>query len=155
MRDNVKTFTSWHMCTQQRLRSAWTSMQSDQSLLYTWRNIESLGIQNVSCEDSDRTAWVWIFAGLICLKNSWCNYRIRPDYRSYPYKGTWKQFCSLQVTASVLFVYFLIKAYVVGTHLNCILLSMQFKWVPTTYVFIKKIRKKKTKNNTKTLHKHQ
>ena len=29
---------------------------------------------------------------------------------------------------------FLYKAYVVGTHLNCIHLSMQFKWVPTTYM---------------------
>ena len=42
---------------------------------------------------------------------------------------------SLQITASVLFVYFFVKAYVVGTHLNCIHLSMQFKWVPTTYAF--------------------
>ena len=33
---------------------------------------------------------------------------------------------------------FLYKAYVVGTHLNCIDKSMQFKWVPTTYAFIKK-----------------
>ena len=33
---------------------------------------------------------------------------------------------------------FLIKAYVVGTHLNCIdNLSMQFKWVPTTFAFRK------------------
>ena len=31
-----------------------------------------------------------------------------------------------------------IKAFVVGTHLNCIDKSMQFKWVPTTYAFIKK-----------------
>ena len=30
------------------------------------------------------------------------------------------QFRSLQITASVLFVYFFMKAYVVGTHLNCI-----------------------------------
>ena len=30
------------------------------------------------------------------------------------------------------------KAYVVGTHLNCIDLSMQFKWVPILYAFIKK-----------------
>ena len=29
-----------------------------------------------------------------------------------------------------------IKAYVVGTHLNCIDKSMQFKWVHTTYAFI-------------------
>ena len=33
---------------------------------------------------------------------------------------------------------FLDKAYVVGTHLNRILKSMQFKWVPTTHAFIKK-----------------
>ena len=35
------------------------------------------------------------------------------------------------------FLIFLIKAYIVGTHLNCIDKSMQFKWVPTTYTFIK------------------
>ena len=39
------------------------------------------------------------------------------------------------------FLYFFTKAYVVGTHLNCIDKSMQFKWVPTTYVFVKKVRK--------------
>ena len=59
-------------------------------------------------------------------------YRIRPNYRTYSYKRTVKQFHSLQITASVLYVYFFIKAYVVGTHL---------KWVPTTYAFIKKITK--------------
>ena len=57
----------------------------------------------------------------------------------YPYKRTVKQIRSLQIRASVLFVYFFIKAYVVGTHLKCMDLSMQFKWVPTTYAFIKKI----------------
>ena len=36
------------------------------------------------------------------------------------------------------FLIFFLKAYVVGTHLNCIDKSMQFKWVPTTYAFIKK-----------------
>ena len=59
----------------------------------------------------------------------------------YPYEHTIKQFHSLQNTVSVVFVYFFIKAYVVGTHLNCIDMSMQFKWVPTTYAFIKKLRK--------------
>ena len=59
------------------------------------------------------------------------------NYRTYPYKCIVKQFRSLQITAS--FVYFLIKAYVLGTHLNCVDLSMQFKWAPTTYAFIKKI----------------
>ena len=69
-------------------------------------------------------------------------YHIRSNYSTYPYKRTVKKFRSLQITASVLFVYFLIKAYVVGTHLNCINLLMQFKWVLTTYACIKKIRKK-------------
>ena len=65
-------------------------------------------------------------------------YHIWPNYCTYPYKHTVKQFCSLQITASVLFVYLVIKAYVVGTHLGCTDLLMQFKWVPTTYTFIKK-----------------
>ena len=38
----------------------------------------------------------------------------------------------------VFFLNFLYKAYVVGTHLNCIDKSMQFKWVPTTYAHMKK-----------------
>ena len=62
-------------------------------------------------------------------------YRIRSNYCTYPYKRTVKKFRSLQITANVLFLYFFIKAYVVGTHLNCIDLSMQFKWVLTTYAF--------------------
>ena len=37
-----------------------------------------------------------------------------------------------------LFLIFFTKAYVVDTHLNCIDKSMQFKWVPVTYAFIKK-----------------
>ena len=52
-------------------------------------------------------------------------YRIRPNYRTYPYKRTVKQFRSLQITATVLFFYFITKAYVVDIHLNCIDLSMQ------------------------------
>ena len=54
------------------------------------------------------------------------SYRIRSNYRIYPYKRTVKQFRILQIKASVFFVYFK-KAYVVGTHLNCINLLMQFK----------------------------
>ena len=77
--------------------------------------------------------------------------RIWPNYRTYPYKRTVKQFRSHQITGSVLFVYFLIKAYVMGTPLNCIYLSMQFKWVPIIFACIKKIRskKKKQKQNKK------
>ena len=59
------------------------------------------------------------------------------------YKRTVKQFHSRQITASLVFVYFLIKVYIVGTHLNCIDLSIHFKCVPTLYAFIKKIRRKK------------
>ena len=55
---------------------------------------------------------------------------------------TVKQLHSLQITASLFFVYFFIKEYVVGTHLKCIDLSMQFKWVHKAYAFKKKkIRK--------------
>ena len=69
------------------------------------------------------------------------NYLIQPNYRTYSYKRTAKQFRSLQIIASVIFVYFFIKAYVVGTHLNCIDKSMQFKWVPITYAFMQTSRK--------------
>ena len=53
-------------------------------------------------------------------KSEHTSYRIRSNYRTYPYKRTVKKFRSLQITASVLFLYFFIKAYVVDTHLNCI-----------------------------------
>ena len=56
-----------------------------------------------------------------------------PNYRTCSYKRTVKQFGILQITANVIFVYFFIKAYVVGTHLNCINLLIEFKWVPITY----------------------
>ena len=77
-------------------------------------------------------------------------YHIRPYYRTYSYKCTVKQFRSHQITAYVLFVYFFIKAYIVGTHNRgthniCLYkegISMQFKRVTTTYAFIKKLRKK-------------
>ena len=54
-------------------------------------------------------------------------YHIQSNYRTYPYKRTVKQFRTLWITASVLFGCFFIKAYAVGTHLNCIDLSMHFK----------------------------
>ena len=48
----------------------------------------------------------------------------------------------LSNNAYAMFLYFffnfLYKAYVVGTHLNCIDKSMQFKWVSTTYAHMKK-----------------
>ena len=54
-------------------------------------------------------------------------YHIQSNYRTYPYKRTVKQFRTLWITASVLFGCFFIKAYAVGTHLNCIDLPMHFK----------------------------
>ena len=39
------------------------------------------------------------------------------------------------------FLYKSISCELVGTHLNCIDKLMQFKWVPTTYAFIKKDKK--------------
>ena len=47
-------------------------------------------------------------------------------------------FCDVFV---FVFLICLKKANVVGTHLNCIDKSMQFKWVPTTYAFVKKVVK--------------
>ena len=49
-------------------------------------------------------------------------------------------FCVFLCVCVWFFSDFFVKGYVVGTHLNCINFdkSMQFKWVPTTYVFIKK-----------------
>ena len=38
---------------------------------------------------------------------------------------------------AICFLIFFIKAYVMGTHLNCIGKKMQFKWEPTRYAFIK------------------
>ena len=59
-------------------------------------------------------------------------------------KGTLKQRSAKDISDDAyvmflcfLFLIFFIKAYVVGTHLNCIDKSMQFKWVPTTYAFTK------------------
>ena len=86
--------------------------------------------------------WYWSSLYMTISFTIIANYRIRSNYRTYPYKHTLMKFRSLQITASVHFIYFFIKAYVVGSHLNCINKSMQFKWVPTTYAFIKKIRKK-------------
>ena len=47
--------------------------------------------------------------------------------------GAYTIFCVL-----LFFLIFFLKAYILGTHLNCIDISMQFKEVPTTCAFIKK-----------------
>ena len=58
------------MCAQQRLRSAWASTQSDQSSLFTWRNIGPLTTYWVHSEYSDQTGrmprLIGVFAGSTC-----------------------------------------------------------------------------------------
>ena len=77
-------------------------------------------------------------------------YRIPPNYSTYHYKRTVKQFRSLQITASVLFIHLFIKAFFVGTHLNCIDNSINSNEYPNIS-FYKETQKKKP---TKTSHKH-
>ena len=52
------------MCAQQRLRSAWASAQSDQSLLSVWRKLRSLATHWAHSENSDQTEWM---PRLICV----------------------------------------------------------------------------------------
>ena len=58
------------MCTQQRLRSAWASAQSDQSSLSARRKLGSLATHWAHSEDSDQTGrmprLIWVFAGRTC-----------------------------------------------------------------------------------------
>ena len=54
------------------------------------------------------------YINIMVLVDDILKYRIQSNYHTYPYKRTVKQFRSRQITASVLFVYFFIKAYVVG-----------------------------------------
>ena len=56
--------------------------------------------------------WGWflsffLFVCWLLLKQL---FRIRSNYRTYPYKRTVKKFRSLQITASVIFLYFFLKA---------------------------------------------
>ena len=58
------------MCAQRRLRLAWASTQSDQSLLSTWRKLGSLAAHWAHCKDSDQTGRMprltRVFAGRTC-----------------------------------------------------------------------------------------
>ena len=87
-----------------------------------YRNTLSISeiIYTISVLDNLCTTMVIILATLL-------TYCIQPNYRIYPYKHTVKQFRSLQITASELFVYSFTKRYVMGTYLNCIDKSIQFK----------------------------
>ena len=57
----------YDLCAKQRLRSAWASAQSDQSLLCAQWVAKDLMFLHGDREDSDQTGWkprlIWIFAG--------------------------------------------------------------------------------------------
>ena len=97
------------------------------NICYTLVTNVTYACTNLWTQDQDKTLYDPLMPLDAFGRQGHKNYRIRPNYRTYPYVHTVKQFRSLQITASVLFVYFFVKAYVVGTHLNCIDLSMQFK----------------------------
>ena len=101
------------------------------------------------CKDTNRECNKYLLT-LPPQINQLLKYRIRPNYRTYPYMPTVKQFRSLQITAIALICLLLYKGICCQDDLNCIDLSMHLKWVLTIYAFIKKIRKR----NTQTLHKH-
>ena len=88
-------------------------------------------------------------------------YRIWPNYCSYPYKRTVKQFCSLQITASVLFVYFFVKAYKCMLRVPILIASTCWcnsNEYPQHMLLYRKSEKKHKKNKkkktTKISHKH-
>ena len=75
-----------------------------------------------------------VFLAVLLRENRNHTYHIQPNYHTYPYKRTVKHFLSLQITASALFVYFFIKAYVLGTHLNAVIrLNTVYGKMPNYY----------------------
>ena len=68
------------MCAQRRLRSAWASVQSDQSLPSAWRKLMALATHWARSEDSDQTKrmsrLIWVFEGRTITKT--CLYNFDP-----------------------------------------------------------------------------
>ena len=91
------------MCTQRRLRSAWASAQSDQSLLSTWRKLGSLATHWAHSEGSDQTErmprLIWVFAGrtVILLVLSWGGSNIVRlcEYTEWV-TSHWTEYCKIQ-----------------------------------------------------------
>ena len=89
-RDMTKP-TKW-MCAQRRLRSAWASAQSDQSLLSAWRKLGSLATHWAHSEDSDQTRrmprLIRVFAGrtatllVLSCRGSWSSVRTVAPFSS-------------------------------------------------------------------------
>ena len=70
-RDMTKP-TKW-MCAQLKLRSAWASAQSDQSLLSAWRKLGSLATHWAHSKDSDQTGQIWVGNQLLGYVVIWIN----------------------------------------------------------------------------------
>ena len=77
---------------QRRLRSAWTSAQSDQSSLSTWRKLGSLATHWAHSKDSDQTGrmprLIWVFAGctghFVGFVMSWLKCSLSPKLPHVP-----------------------------------------------------------------------
>ena len=118
-------------------------MKSDNfcDILFAFLNTKPLRKKNCGREVKhfDRETYLEIISYTVLVIHFQPNYQIQPCN-----KCTFKQilqssdldynFCS--------FVYFFVNIHVVGTHLNCLDKSRQFKRIPTTYAFIKKNKKK-------------
>ena len=61
-----------YLCAQRRRRSAWASTQSDQSLLYAWRNLGSLPFHWVQSKDWSDWADSWADLSLCWAHRSFC-----------------------------------------------------------------------------------
>ena len=69
------------ICALNEDRSACTSVQSDQSSLFAWRNVATLPIKKAPNDDFDQTTQrrrlIWIFAGRTCLKARFLTLRLK------------------------------------------------------------------------------
>ena len=98
--------------------------------------------QNLSSSASKEVLWHWNCLTEAIPVSIHKIYHILPNYRTYLYKRTVKQICSLQITASVLFVYLGICCWC-SFELHRLVDAIQMS--THNIVFIKTIRRKKTK----------
>ena len=84
--------TNW-LCTQQRVRSAWASTQSDQSLLWDQWVAKDPCFLYADSAGSDQTGWmprlIWVFAGRTCYFDGFvrrwliCVFQVSASYLSF------------------------------------------------------------------------
>ena len=102
---------STHVCTQQWVGSVWTLHSVRSSLFFFLFRCVNLKVLQVVSKYCDLTYNIW------------------PNYRTYPYKHTVKWFSCLQIVYIYIRYFFFKKAYVVGTHLNCLNLMSTHKYI--------------------------